>query len=284
MNRFDSIRCVLISGFILLGIAALILKRLEFVVSAKRLILFASCSITAVIFSAVFYNFYDPIAVLEGVIILYPMLLLILFHYCIYEIDKKYFTAALLAVVVSSNIIVFGRFNPLQSAKPIFNVPQTAFVKNLWDEKNFNQEGFFVRKELLGSVANGLGLPSIDHVLYAPQLKFFRCYFPKMPEEQFNHVFNRYLHVRLEEVSEPKNIQLDVSAVPHSRFLTSDLELRECLKGEWSRKEVKPALNHSLQIPHQQIHLNIYCIPDHRIIKKCGSFFDPLRLRHIFLA
>ena len=65
---------------------------------------------------------------------------------------------------------------------------------------------------------NGAGIPAINHVLTTPQLGFFRQVFPDMPDRQFNHVFNRYAHIFLEEDVEPRSPQSDVALLPIAPF------------------------------------------------------------------
>lgn len=232
LDRAPGVRCLFAYGLILIGIAIIILKRLEFTFTTPRLILFVSCVFGASAFSAIHYNAQDVTLVFEGLVILCPLAIFFLITHNIFTIDKKYFTHSVLALALINNVIVFGAFNPLQSAKPIFKIPQTPFVKSLKNKENFNAEGFFIGEGLPGATANGLGLPSIGHVLYVPQLKFFRCYFPELPEEEFNIIFNRYLHVSLQNsITKPINVRADQSFVPLQTFTSTEnrKELHKCL-------------------------------------------------------
>ena len=41
----------------------------------------------------------------------------------------------------------------------------------------------------------GVGIPAVNHVLYLPQMDYFRRYFPSMSDDDFNFTFNRYHHI-----------------------------------------------------------------------------------------
>lgn len=104
----------------------------------------------------------------------------------------------LLVVAAASNVLSFGFFNPLQSAAPIFTPPQMAYLRSIMhNPDNFSASGYYIGPWLgHGAVQNGLGLPSLGHVQFAPQLAFFRRAFGAcMSEEDFNLVFNRFAHI-----------------------------------------------------------------------------------------
>lgn len=216
------------SGIIIIGILVIILKRLEFIFTFYGALVFLYIVVSARFLSAELYTVGSLSN--ENLIILIPFLALFIldkFH----KINKKYYREAIVVVASFSNIIVFGALNPLQSAKPIFNIPQTPAVKALWDKSNFTPEGFFIGSSF-AAIENGLGLPALNHALYTPQLKFFRCYFPDMPEEEFYTLFNRYLYVRIGKVAKPINVERDQSFIPMKSLMynTDPENLNKCLK------------------------------------------------------
>ncbi len=228
LDRIPGVRCFFISGIFLLSIAAIILPKLEFEITKKRSAL-AITSICAIsIFSIICYNV-PEISLPESMITLCLLISLLIFHYFIINLKAANLKLALLTIVVVNNVIIFGQFNPLQSAKPIFDLPQTDFLKELNNKENFNKNGFFIEKNLLGATANGMGLKSISHVLCTPQLEIFRCYFPEIEEVEFNNIFNRYLHVRLDDIDKPHNIQNDLSILPLARFKENNEQQYQCL-------------------------------------------------------
>jgi hypothetical protein len=103
----------------------------------------------------------------------------------------------LLAGVALLNVYAFGRFNPLQPARPIFDVPDTPALRQLRADAAASPSGVLVNADFFGSTLNGLGFRSVSHYLLAPKLALFRRYFPTMDSEPFNQVFNRSGHIQL---------------------------------------------------------------------------------------
>ncbi len=62
-----------------------------------------------------------------------------------------------------------------------------------------------------------------------PKLDFFRPYFPELNAEKFNQVFNRYAHVELHDILEPKVFQLDAIMLPVKPFIDKHNELKVTL-------------------------------------------------------
>ncbi|MBM3579360.1 MAG: hypothetical protein FJX34_01140 [Alphaproteobacteria bacterium] len=224
LNHVPGVRLIFATGFIILGISAIILRKLEFVLSPTRITLFF-CLILGSVFLQNINN-------IEGLIIIPLFIIVLLIHYSIYHFDQRNLTRILLLLVVINNIFTNIFFNPLQSTRPIFSTPQTNFIKSLQNKENFTDEGFF-KLGLPGATANSLGLPSIAHVIYVPQLKFFRCYFPEIPEKEFNNIFNRYLHAHIsDDIDHPINIQTDLSVLPLKRFeeVKENTQIQQCIK------------------------------------------------------
>lgn len=212
LNHIPGVRLIFATGFIILGISAIILRKLKFVLSPIRITLFFCLTFGSICL--------QQISNIEGLIIIPLFFIFLLIHYSIYHFDQNNITKILLLLVVINNILTNIFFNPLQSTQPIFSTPQTDFIKSLQNKENFTNEGFF-KLSLPGATANSLGLPSIAHVIYVPQLKFFRCYFPEIPEKEFNNIFNRYLHIDIsDKIDHPMNIQPDASLLPLKRFET----------------------------------------------------------------
>lgn len=119
------------------------------------------------------------------------------------------------------NAIGFGRFNPIQSAAPIFHRPQTPFLAELNQRAAQHPEGWLVMPgHLPGAILPGLGYRTPAHVLIAPALGFFRPYFPDLDEQTFSTLFNRYAHIQMVEgITTPRSPQPDVVQVPWERFL-----------------------------------------------------------------
>jgi hypothetical protein len=121
--------------------------------------------------------------------------------------------------VVLVNVYCFAGFNPLQSAKPIFQVPDSAVILGLQEEAAASPDGVLVHPGFFGAVLNGLGFRSVTHVLLMPRLAFFQPYFPYMNRERFNWVFNRYAHINLTQDPLPDVGHPDVVEVPMEVFV-----------------------------------------------------------------
>ena len=124
-----------------------------------------------------------------------------------------------LAFVAGVNIYGFGRFNPLQSAVPIFAVPETDVVRQARQDEAQSPGHYVVESSFSGAVLNGLGIRSVSHVQISPQLAFFRRYFPTMDAAAFNQVFNRYAHIHVTNTNVPRITNPDVIEVPAAAFL-----------------------------------------------------------------
>jgi hypothetical protein len=100
--------------------------------------------------------------------------------------------SVLLGVVAAVGATTFGSFNPLQSARPIFSPPETRYLTALRDMALAHPNGYVAVEQSSGAMLNGLGVPSINHMLLRPQLDFFRARFPELADNVFSRVFNRY--------------------------------------------------------------------------------------------
>lgn len=125
---------------------------------------------------------------------------------------------AVVYACVVANVALFGFFNPLLSAREIFENRDTPTLRRLEKMQRDDPRGWLVTGGFPGAVLNGMGFRSIQHVLISPHLQFFRERFPEMPEAEFNAVFNRYAHIRLAAINAPYNPLPDMVVVPESRF------------------------------------------------------------------
>ena len=116
----------------------------------------------------------------------------------------------LLIGVAAANVFGFGRFNPVQPSRAIFDVPQTAVLRS---------KSAVFETPHYGAVLNGLGFRSVDHVLMSPQLEFFRKYFPAMDAGRFTWIFNRYATVHGSARAMPAATMLDGIEMPAEVFV-----------------------------------------------------------------
>jgi hypothetical protein len=134
-------------------------------------------------------------------------------------VPPKWRASLLLYTVVLMNVYVFGRFNPLQPAGPIFQVPETDAVRKFRDQASTSPDGMLLDTQSLGATLNGLGFRSVSHALVSPQLAVFRSYFPAMDETRFNRIFNRIAHIQLAQIPRPDSRSADVIQVPVEVFI-----------------------------------------------------------------
>jgi len=127
-------------------------------------------------------------------------------------------TLLLLFLLVIINVYAFGRFNPLQPAGPIFDVPETDIVHELRERAAASPGEVIFDRESSGATLNGLGLRSVSHFLMLPQLAIFRTYFPTMDQDRFNQVFNRIAQVQVRSIPRPNVFRPDVIEVPIEAF------------------------------------------------------------------
>jgi hypothetical protein len=124
----------------------------------------------------------------------------------------------LLGAITLINIAGFGRFNPIQSAEPIFNVPETDIVQRLRESETSTPEHYLVVPNYFGATLNGMGFRSVSHVLQAPGMAVFRKYFPQMDAARFDFVFNRYSNIHVTNDPFPRATENFVISVPIQAF------------------------------------------------------------------
>jgi hypothetical protein len=133
---------------------------------------------------------------------------------------RDWLAPAIIVACAATNIVGFGWINPLQAAGPIFAEVRSANIEALETLQKRNAQNRLVIPAVptLGAALNGLGFRSINHTLIAPQLAFFRPYFPDLPQGRFNWLFNRYSAIELQQIDTPALIGLSV-ATPIEPFL-----------------------------------------------------------------
>ncbi len=104
-----------------------------------------------------------------------------------------------LVVAALVNIVAFAPFNPVQSAKSIFERGESAHTRELTRMAEDHPRGWVVSggPKHFGSVLNGWGFASINHTLILPEVDFFREFFPELDEEELDQIFSRYGAVQL---------------------------------------------------------------------------------------
>lgn len=98
---------------------------------------------------------------------------------------------AALACAVVPTAVLWATYNPVQDSRVIFARHNTPVTRAL-DAAADVRPDHAVAVPMSGAVANGLGYRAVYHVLPLPQLDDFRRMFPQVPDEELNHIFNRY--------------------------------------------------------------------------------------------
>ncbi len=126
-----------------------------------------------------------------------------------------------LATAALANLLGNGLFNPVQPAGPIFAMDRAAVLQAMQTRgARTTSEGVLVAPGGFGGLLPGVGIPAVNHVLYLPQLDYFRRYFPSLPDEQFNFIFNRYHHITVAaDGKAPQVLQGDLVEVPANALL-----------------------------------------------------------------
>lgn len=150
----------------------------------------------------------------EDLFFLFPLIVL----YLLARKRKIQSHEALALASLVFGAVLFGRFNPLQSAWPIFNLQPNAVVKYLQEQEK-NNDGVLVFPHLHAATANGLGFRSLSHTNAVPPMAFWDKHFADIPAEERNLIFNRYAHVSPDLMPRPRLQQTDGVQVPMDRFL-----------------------------------------------------------------
>lgn len=123
----------------------------------------------------------------------------------------------LLTACALAQILVFGRFNPIQSALPIFEEPRHALAQTL--QKYVDPNGVLPvqKKDLIGASLNGMGFKAVAHLNVTPQWSVWQSLLGPL-DDQAKSIFNRYGHVRLVASNQAKLLENDQIGVPASLF------------------------------------------------------------------
>ncbi|WP_047688564.1 DUF7657 domain-containing protein [Vibrio sp. ZOR0018] len=146
------------------------------------------------------------------------LILLIIFVYvvqsCI-ELKSSSKKLMLLLLAMIPNIIVYGRFNPIQQAFPIFDLHQRSVVNELKLTANSTAPHWVVTDQYRGALLSGLGVNSFTTVLIQPKLALFKQMYPNLSTDTFNYIFNRYAHIFVsDEILVPETPFADQIHIP----------------------------------------------------------------------
>lgn len=210
-NRVPPGRMFFASGLLLLILVAVLAQQLGLQITRRRVAGFVGLTIAAWVIFKLGRSAPDVMDLL----ILLPVVLFIALPK---RFPGRHHATGLLVSALLIGFITFGTFNPVQPVWLFFNRPQTAVTQMLDAQALENPDRAIAIAGFPGAILNGWGYRSISHVLPSPQFKFFRRFFPDLPEPEFQLIFNRYAHIQLTTNPKPELLNLDAVGVPISAF------------------------------------------------------------------
>lgn len=212
-NQVHPERMEYASGILLILLPFIAANKLGFEVSWRRFTFFGAAILCGWYYAKALRGYPNILETWYDIIII-PVILLILLLY------KKipYFSVNTLFLGASMlfSAAAFGPFNPLQSARPIFEREHTGV--NVMLDSQAAADHTLAVGGFPGAVLNGWGYRSVSHVNTTPQLDVWKKIFSSLPESEINQIFNRYAHVILTDDPAPHLIQADAVAVPKQAF------------------------------------------------------------------
>lgn len=218
-ERVQPRRMVVGTGIIIFIICSLLVDKYPWKINATRFLAFS----LAIIMPWIMYKYNSDANLGWKLIDLAPIISCAAYFFAI-RIKNKKINNIFFASLLFPNLIVFGSYNPIQSAKEIFEKHSGPAIDALdYIAKNSRNE-IVALERFEGAVLNGLGYKSAGHALLSPQPNVYRPYFKEIDEENFNNIFNRTASVRVFYGIKPSSGGLGVD-VPIENF-GANLELR----------------------------------------------------------
>ncbi|WP_218970520.1 hypothetical protein [Haemophilus sp. HMSC068C11] len=153
--------------------------------------------------------------------ILVPLVLALLFI-------PKWAKVGLVGSAAAINMLYNFSFNPIMPAKPIFDIINSPTTQAFNTKKE--SSGWVVEPGYLGATLSGIGVDSFTNVLMQPQFEIFRKIYPKMSDDEFNQIFNRYAHIHLTEdnlpyVAYPDDIRIPLKDISSKKVLQEEVNI-----------------------------------------------------------
>ena len=257
-NRIPVYRMWFSAGFLTLLLVFLFCRNAFFDVSLKRFVLL----LTIFVVGTYFYKYHlsaipwqelykDVIAAMSvGVLFLLRS-----------HIRASIFHGTILIISIAIGFWFFGRYNPIQSAWPIFNRPQTLVTQSLDELFKFEEQKKlavppFTGNGFPGATLNGWGYPSVSHVQMSPYLEYWRRTFPELDADRFNKIFNRTAHIYLSQNPNLRLINTDIIHVPIDAVTDIFRNVRRIM---WEQVSTLPTvtLGHIDSVHCQDLAINI---------------------------
>lgn len=214
-------RMVAATGILMFAISCYLVSRFDWKFSISRCLAFS----LFILLPWVAYKYPVPMHLEKKLIDLLPviacMVLILATKLNNLELKFKIF----ICISLLSNLVVFGRINPIQSAKTFFQPIDSPALETIHQIAKESPNGVIALERFEGAVLNGLGFKSAGHALFKPQPQVYRQFFTEMPDEAFNNVFNRTASIRVFYGVTPNSGGLGVNA-PIENF-GANLEIRK---------------------------------------------------------
>lgn len=216
-------RLVVGSGLLIFAICCSLISKFPWKMTFVRCVIFS----LVILLPWIAYKSSAEVSIKYKLIDLLPVISCFL----IFLINKiktyKYIFELFVLIVLLLNLVIFGRLNSIQSAKPIFQTKSSAALEAIEEVAENSPDRIVALERFEGSVLNGLGFRSAGHALLTPQPQVYRRFFPEMSEIDFNSVFNRTASIRVFYGISPNSGGLGVN-VPIENF-GSNLEIRKVI-------------------------------------------------------
>lgn len=216
LDKVPSTRLLLGFGLLLHLLLFYSVGKLQFTITARRVLIF----IVATMGLMVVRKWHLPRGTLEQswFDIVAPILMLTAYLYTRWQPRRLIAPATMLTGVAAlTNVVTFGTFNPVQSAKPIFQDYTSGAIGQLRELQA--RDGQVALPGWYGAALNGLGISAINDTLISPQRAFFSERFPQLDAAHATETFDRYGHVIPEFIHAPYSSG-DQIHVPIQRFLS----------------------------------------------------------------
>lgn len=216
LDKVPPTRLLLGFGLLLHLMLFYLAGKLQFTITARRVLIFIVATVGLMVVrkwhlpkGALEHSWFDVVA---------PILMLTAYLCMRWQPRWSIAPATMLTGIAAlTNVVTFGTFNPLQSAKPIFHDYASGAIGQLRELQA--RDGQVALPGWYGAALNGLGVRAINDTLISPQRAFFSERFPQLDAAHATETFDRYGHVIPEFIDAPYS-NGDQIHVPIQHFLS----------------------------------------------------------------
>lgn len=211
-NHVQPERMVFAAGVLLVMFALTVVRVVGLTWSTSRALVFIGVVIASwLLFKASKYGYHPRYW--NDLYIVPAVVLCIL----VQKVRRLHPLTSIAGLAAAGGAVAFLPFNPVQSAWPIFNLPDTVVLQRLSQQAQANG-GILAAEGFPGATLNGLGYRSASHVSPVPALALWRKCFANLPASAVDGIFNRYSHITLIESDTPTLLGPDNVGVPRHLF------------------------------------------------------------------